>query len=135
MVIDTSALIAILRVEPEAEAFKSRIAVDERPCVSAASLVEAHIVLRRNSPPLIRVLSRMLEVAGAEIVPVDREIAQLANWAYDKYGRGTQANLNFGDLFSYATARKLNMPLLFKGQDFIHTDIESAIKTRPFPQP
>lgn len=125
MVIDTSALIAILMGEPESQVFSRKIALDESPCISAVTLVETHLVLRKRAR-LIGLLEEFMRAAEIEIVPVDPTIAALARWASDHYGRGTKANLNFGDLFSYASAKKLRAPLLFKGDDFGATDIEAV---------
>jgi ribonuclease VapC len=123
MVIDTSVLVAILRQEPEAETLAAYLSRDDQPCLSAASLLEAHLVLSRSSRHLV-LLSELLTQAEVQIVPVTLEIVTAARRACDKYGRGTQAALNFGDLFSYATAKTLDMPLLFKGGDFAHTDVQ-----------
>lgn len=123
MVVDTSAIVAILYGEPEAEVFNLYIARDERPCLSAATLIEAHLLLSKTHE-FLRLLDRFISEAGFEIISVDREIAALARYAAIKYGKNTSANLNFGDLFAYATAKKLKMPLLFKGDDFSHTDLE-----------
>jgi ribonuclease VapC len=125
VVIDTSALAAILLAESDAEAFMREIVLAPQPCMSAATLVEIHLVVR-NSPALRARLDRLIEAAGIEIIPVDRDIAGLARIACDRYGKRRPANLNFGDLFSYATAKMLNMPLLFKGDDFVYTDVEIA---------
>jgi ribonuclease VapC len=125
MVIDTSALIAIIRGEPEARDFARCIAVDARPRISAVTLVEAHLVLRAH-PQLRRLLIELIQEAGIETVTVDEKIANLARLASDRYGKGSRAGLNFGDLFSYATAKAFHVPLLFKGNDFAYTDLEMA---------
>lgn len=125
MVIDTSALIAIVKGEPEAEDFGRRIAADPRPRISAVTLVEAHLALSRQ-PELRQLLLELIMKAGIETVAADATIAGTARLAADRYGRGSEAKLNFGDLFSYATAKALQAPLLFKGNDFIHTDVEIA---------
>ncbi|HEY3936608.1 MAG TPA: type II toxin-antitoxin system VapC family toxin [Bryobacteraceae bacterium] len=126
MVIDTSALVAIVREEPEAETLAAYLSHDDQPCLSAASLLEAHLVLSR-SPQHVVLLSELLAQAEVQIIPVTLEIVTAARRACDKYGRGTQAALNFGDLFSYATAKTLGMPLLFKGGDFAYTDIQRVV--------
>jgi ribonuclease VapC len=122
MVIDSSVLVAVVRRESEAELFTAEIIHDEHSCISAASLVETHLVLSRNRQHVL-LLSEFVSQSGIEIIPVTAEIAAIAQRASTPYGRGTRANLNFGDLFSYATAKALDMPLLFKGNDFIHTDV------------
>jgi ribonuclease VapC len=130
MVIDTSALIAILRGESEAHDFARWIALDARPRMSAVTLVEAHLVLRAR-PQLRQLLIKLIEEGGIETVAVDEKIANLARLASDKYGKGSRASLNFGDLFSYATAKALQSPLLFKGNDFVYTDVEIAGNPAP----
>lgn len=126
MVIDTSALIAILKREPEADEFMQLIAAEPHPRVSAATLIEAHLVLR-TQPELRRWLADLIMKGGIETVAVDEQIAELATLAADRFGRGSRAKLNFGDLFSYATAKALQAPLLFKGNDFLYTDVEIAV--------
>lgn len=127
MVIDTSALIAIIRREPEAEEFTRTIALSPaRSFVSAVSLVEAGLVLsERYYVDLLEILSR-LEVI---IAGFDAEAAAYAIEAARRYGkgRGSKAQLNFGDCCAYGTAKALKLPLLFKGKDFAYTDIASAL--------
>lgn len=125
MVVDTSALIAIVKGEPEANDFGSRIAIDPHPRISAVTLVESYLVLS-SQPELRQLLFDLIIKARIETVVVDEKIAGLARLAADRYGKGTRAKLNFGDLFSYATAKALPAPLLFKGDDFVHTDVEIA---------
>jgi ribonuclease VapC len=129
MVIDSSAVIAILFDEPEAEALLSQIAVAEVCRLSSASLVEIGIVLRRDAATLRRAaFDEMLRLFSIKIEPVTEEQAYLALDAYDQFGKGTghRAGLNYGDCFSYALARQSGEPLLFKGNDFTHTDLEAA---------
>lgn len=125
MVIDTSALIAILNGEPEAHEFLQLIVLDPRPCISAATLIEAHLVLT-GRPEIRQQLAELIVEAGIEAIVVDEKIVGLARQASDRYGKRSPAKLNFGDLFSYATAKALQAPLLFKGNDFNHTDVEIA---------
>jgi ribonuclease VapC len=130
VVVDTSALIAIVRNEPETEAFVRAIAVFRPARLSAASYLEAGIVIDSGGEPAFaRRLDRFLAAAGVAIEPVTAEQATVAREAYRDYGRGSghPAKLNFGDCFSYALARVTGEPLLFKGNDFIHTDLTPAI--------
>lgn len=129
MVIDSSAVIAILFDEPEAEALLSQIAVAEVCRLSTASLVEIGIVLRRDAAaPRRAAFDEMLSLFSIKIEPVTEEQAYLALDAYDRFGKGTghRAGLNYGDCFSYALARQTGESLLFKGNDFTHTDLEAA---------
>jgi len=129
MVIDSSAVIAILFDEPEAEALLSQIAVAEVCRLSSASLVEIGIVLRRDAAaPRRAAFDEMLRLFSIKIEPVTEEQAYLALDAYDRFGKGTghRAGLNYGDCFSYALARQTGEQLLFKGNDFTYTDIEAA---------
>ncbi len=136
MVIDTSAAIAILRAEEEAEDFLSLIAdAPIKPRISAVSLVEAGLALSDSEfDLLIHRLIPQLEITMAEF---DRATAFLAVQASREYGKGrsnSKARLNFGDCCSYATAKTLGLPLLFKGDDFVHTDIEPALKSKRQPK-
>ena len=128
MVIDTSALVAILLDEPERQAFNQQIAADAVRLVSAATLVETTIVLTsRKGPRAQTALDRYLATAGVEIVPVRAEHAAIACDAYRLYGKGRHpAGLNFGDVFAYALAKATGEPLLFKGQDFAQTDLPAV---------
>lgn len=129
MVVDTSALIAILVAEPEAESFMQ--VLDVKPSeVSAATLHEAHCVARRSGIASgTQRLQRLIDLAETRVFPFDVVQLSAARDAYERYGRGTghPARLNMGDCFSYALARTRNLPLLFKGGDFVHTDIVSAV--------
>jgi ribonuclease VapC len=122
MVIDTSAVIAVIAKEAEAKEFADSIRAVKEPRISAASVLEAFLVLTKYKLAL-HLLNEFVSQSGIEIIPVTAEIAAIAQRACTPYGRGTRANLNFGDLFSYATAKALDMPLLFKGNDFVHTDV------------
>ena len=129
MVIDSSAVIAILFDEPEAEALLSQIAAAEISRLSAASLVEVGLVLRRDATaPRRAAFDEMLRLFSIKIEPLTEQQAYLALDAYDRFGKGTghPAGLNYGDCFSYALARQSGEPLLFKGNDFTHTDLEAA---------
>ena len=128
MVIDTSAVIAILAGEPEEIEFLRRMAAAPKLRMSAASLVEAASVLMlRGSGDVEYKLDPFLARAGVEIVPVDEPQALLAREAYRRFGKGRhKAGLNFGDCFSYALAIATGERLLFKGGDFSRTDVGVA---------
>lgn len=129
MIVDTSALIAILRSEPEASAFAETIECAGLRRLSAASYVEVGAVIDRAGDAIAsRRVDELLAIAGIEIEAVTASQAQVAREAYRDFGKGSghPARLNFGDCFSYALARATGEPLLFKGDDFQHTDIASA---------
>lgn len=133
MIVDTSALIAILHDEPEATACIRALYAAPNCRISAASFLEAGIVVdSARSPVPSRRLDDLLRQAGVIIEPVTEEQARIARAAYRDYGRGSghPARLNFGDCFAYALARATGEPLLFKGDDFIHTDIKPALEPR-----
>ena len=130
MIVDTSALIAILNDEPEAAGFAKLIARSEPARISAVSYVEAGAVLdRAGSPAAARGLDRLLDVAAIETAPVTAKQATIARAAYRDFGKGSghAAGLNFGDCFSYALATDTGETLLFKGEDFGHTDVRQAL--------
>ena len=129
MVIDTSALVAILKWEPEGHAFNDAIEQASECLLSAASFVEASIVIESSRGyDRLRDLDLFIATAGIEIVPVDSEQAYLAREAFRRYGKGRHpAGLNYGDCFSYALAKARELPLLFKGRDFPATDISPAV--------
>jgi ribonuclease VapC len=128
MVIDTSALLAILFDEPERRSFSEAIEAAERRMTSAATLVETSMILEsRHGADGVRELDRLLAVANIEVIAVDQEQALLAREAFRAYGKGRHpAGLNFGDCFAYALAMTLTEPLLFKGADFAATDVPRA---------
>lgn len=128
MVIDTSALIAILEDEPERRAFIEKIEGADVRLLSAAAFVEASIVIEaRRGAEGQRLLDLFIERGGIEIAPVDEEQAREARLAFSRYGKGRhQAGLNFGDCFSYALAIASGEALLFKGTDFGGTDVNTA---------
>jgi ribonuclease VapC len=127
MVLDSSAIIAILLKEPEAIQFATEIAESDTILLSAASLLEASIIIEsRLGPDGARDLDLFLYRAEVEIMPVDREQAEVARTAWRKYGKGRHpAGLNYGDCFSYALAKATGEQLLFKGNDFSGTDLGS----------
>ena len=123
MIVDTSALIAILRDEPEARAFAIAIAEADRRRLSAANYLEAAIVIDGSRDPIAsRRVDDLLREGGIIIEPVTEEQAKVAREAYRDFGRGSghAARLNFGDCFAYALAKTMGEPLLFKGDDFLH---------------
>lgn len=125
MIVDSSALVAILLDEPEAPRFAAYLATEE-VSLSAASLTETLLVLRgRAEERIVHELDEMLRVTEVSIVPLDERQARLAGDAYARYGRGSgsRARLNYGDCFSYALAITRDEPLLFKGDGFVHTDV------------
>lgn len=130
MVIDTSAVLAILQNEPERRAFNELIEKAPTRSMSVPSWVEASMVLQsRFGAEGMRDLDRLVETARIEIVPVDQEQGEEAREAFRRFGKGRHAaGLNFGDCFSYGLAKSLGQPLLFKGNDFTETDIQAATK-------
>jgi ribonuclease VapC len=126
MVLDTSALLAILQNEPERRKFNEAIETAETRSLSTASFVECSMILESNyGADGVRDLDLFIAKAQVSLVAVDEEQADLARRAFRKYGKGRHpAGLNFGDCFSYALARALDEPLLFKRNDFSQTDIE-----------
>lgn len=129
MIVDTSALFAILAEEPEAPKFRRAIVEAQRPRISAATLVEARVVVEaRLGPRQRRRLDALLRESHAEVVPFDEEQATIAGDAYRDYGKGSghPARLTLGDCYAYALASQTGEPLLYKGDDFSHTDLRSA---------
>ncbi len=129
MIVDSSALLAILLDEPERAAFLELMTESDVVRISAVTYVEAAAVIdRRGGPTLARQFDALLEAAEVEIVEVTAEQARRARAAYRDFGRGSghPAGLNFGDCLSYALARDVDESLLFKGDDFAHTDVRSA---------
>jgi ribonuclease VapC len=126
MVLDTSAVVAILKNEPERRKFNEAIEASESRSMSTASFVECSMILEsRYGADGVRDLDLFIAKAQVSLVPVDEEQADLARRAYRKFGKGRHpAGLNFGDCFSYALSRALDLPLLFKGNDFSQTDVE-----------
>jgi len=125
MVIDTSVLVAILQREPERRGFIESIEAADSTRMSVASFVETSIVIEsRYGAEGLHHLDRFISRSNIELIPVDREQAQLARSAFSRFGKGRhRAGLNYGDCFSYAAAMSLGEPLLCKGDDFIHTDV------------
>jgi ribonuclease VapC len=130
MIIDTSALIAMLRADPDAEQFTRAIENSTRSRLSAANFLETAIVIDVTGDPIAsRRLDDFVKEAEIQIEPVTEHQAHLARAAYRDFGKGSKhrAKLNFGDCFAYALAKDKGEPLLFKGSDFRHTDVKSAL--------
>jgi ribonuclease VapC len=125
MVVDTSALVAIFLLEPEAEQFAHAILEAPRAAISAANLLEASIILdSRIGHQDSSELEEFIVNVGLDVEPVTLEQVRAARDAYRSYGRGYHpAGLKFGDCFAYALAKTAGVPLLFKGRDFAQTDI------------
>ncbi|HEX5383383.1 MAG TPA: type II toxin-antitoxin system VapC family toxin [Propionibacteriaceae bacterium] len=132
MIVDSSALIAILAGEPDAEELNDVLSGAVRPALSVANYLEAAIVLDRH--PARRAgekLDRYLVAGQVELADVTESQARIARAAYRNFGRGTghPAGLNFGDCFAYALAIDRDESLLYKGNDFQHTDVRSALSS------
>jgi ribonuclease VapC len=131
MFVDASAMVAILVEESDAAALASRLEQAAEPCTSPIAIWEAIAAVARVSNVPIRaaeaILDRFLEQATVGVVPITIAIGRSAVSAFERYGRGRHpAALNMGDCFAYACARELDVPLLFKGDDFPLTDIPIA---------
>lgn len=128
LVVDTSALMAILLPEADGPSFYARLTAARSPAMSSVGKVELLIVLTSRQPATAEALfSRLRQCTALSVITVDETIADLAIAAFARYGKGRHpAALNFGDCFSYALAQWLEVPLLFKGKDFSQTDVQSA---------
>lgn len=129
MIVDTSALIAILRDEPEARSIAKALRNARRKLLAAPTYLETSMAIAgRKALAGKAELDRLLVETGTDIVAFDEEAARAAVNAFLRYGKGRHpAGLNFGDCMSYALARTELMPLLFKGDDFRLTDVEAAL--------
>jgi ribonuclease VapC len=130
MIVHTSAIVALLRNEAEAPRFAKALAAHAGSSrISAANFLEAAIVIDASADPIAsRKFDELMVRAGINVEPVTREQADLARAAYRDFGKGSghPAGLNFGDCFAYALAKARREPLLFKGDDFAHTDVIRA---------
>lgn len=128
MVIDTSAIVAILRDEPEAARLEKALVSDPIRLVPATCVFEARMVMvSRRGEHALAEIDLWLSKIEAEILPIDADLVDLATHAWLAYGKGRHpAALNFADCFSYALAKRADEPLLFIGEDFSRTDIEAA---------
>ena len=128
MVVDTSALLALLGMEPEAARLAAAMEADATRLISAATVVEATLVIEsRHGPAGGRELDLLIAKAGLSVESVTVDQAEVAREAWRRYGKGRHsAGLNFGDCFSYALAKVTGESLLFKGDDFTKTDITAV---------
>jgi ribonuclease VapC len=130
VIIDTSALIAILRAEDDAAAMAYAIEEAAVRRISAANYLETAVAIDSSRDPIAsRRFDELVEAADLSVEPVTREQARIAREAYRDFGKGSghKAGLNFGDCFAYALAKSAGEPLLFKGDDFVHTDVTPAL--------
>jgi ribonuclease VapC len=130
MIVDSSALIAILRDEADAATYADAIEKADVCRISAATFLETAIIVDGSRDPILsRRLDDLVTEAAIAIQPVTEAQARIAREAYRDFGRGSghPARLNFGDCFAYALARERGEPLLFKGDDFTHTDVTPAL--------
>jgi ribonuclease VapC len=130
MILDTSAIVAVLHGEPESELFRKIISENRLLRLSAGTYVELGVVtLRTRNPIVSNSVDDFIARASVAIEPVTERQARIAREAYRDYGKGSghPAGLNFGDCFAYALARDFGEPLLFKGKDFAATDIRPAL--------
>ncbi|MBO0879142.1 MAG: type II toxin-antitoxin system VapC family toxin [Mycobacterium sp.] len=134
MIVDTSAIVAIALGEPGAERLMEALACSPTSRMSAPGYVELCAVMqRRNRPEIGRTVDRLLDAYGIQVESFDADQARVAAQAYRDYGRGSghPARLNLGDSYSYALAHVTGEPLLYRGDDFNHTDIRSASRLNP----
>lgn len=129
IVVDTSALMAILKTEPAAIECETILADSSRRLLmSAATITEAHIVAARNQR--LTEMKMLISASAIEVIPLTSARAERASFAYQRFGKGFHpAALNFGDCFSYATAEEFDCPILYVGDDFGRTDLRSALTT------
>jgi ribonuclease VapC len=133
MIVDSSAMVAIIKLESDWTELSRVMDSANWLSISAASYLETSIVIDGlHDPARSARLDALIEDLGMVVEPVTANQARIARQAYRDYGRGSghPANLNFGDCFSYALAREKREPLLFKGNDFNHTDLRSALEQR-----
>lgn len=130
MIVDSSAVVAILTDEVDGAIYERALLEFPAPVISAATLLESHVVMRRRFGEAgVTAVDRLIREAGVRVVMVDEAQARTASRGHAVYGRGSghPARLNYGDCFSYALAITRDEPLLFKGDDFIHTDVRRAL--------
>jgi ribonuclease VapC len=128
VIVDTSVIIAILKDEPDATAIGATLSRSSDRRMSAVSYVEAGVVVDSNRNPILsRRFDDLLRDVEISVEPVTLNQARIARQAYRDFGKGRhRAGLNLGDCFAYALAKDKREPLLFKGDDFCHTDVEPA---------
>lgn len=130
MIVDASALVAIALDEDGADVLSTTLRGSTSPRISVANLLETWIVIdHRGGPQALPILEDTMSHVGLTVEPVTLAQVHIAREAYAQYGKGSghPAKLNFGDCFAYALAKQSGEPLLFVGNDFVHTDLESAI--------
>lgn len=131
MIADSSALMAIVLDEPESATVVDMLLADKTSQMAAGTWIELAAVISRRDDhaDLFPILEGIVEQLRLEIAPMSIAQARIGHDAYREFGRGTghPAQLNLGDCFSYALAKELDEPLLFKGEDFIHTDVKQAL--------
>jgi len=130
LIVDTSAVLAILRDEPDGDRYGRALAEAGETMISAATFVESAIVVDANHDPVLSGrFDSLLAVAGVQVEPVTSRQAEIARQAYRDYGKGSghPAGLNFGDCFAYEVAKEHDCRLLFVGNDFSQTDVESVL--------
>jgi ribonuclease VapC len=128
--LDSSAIVAVLTLEPGSNQLLRALVKARGRLVSAVTLLETSMVIAGKKPaePVFEPLDEFLADAGAEVMPFDQEQSMLAREAFLRFGKGRHpAALNFGDCAAYALAKSRNVPLLFKGDDFLKTDIVPAL--------
>jgi ribonuclease VapC len=130
MIVDSSVIVAILREEFDAEIYVASLSRSPKSCMASPTYLELVMVMTGGrSPKPMELLDAFLSRMGIEIISFSVDMSRVATKAFLQYGkgRGHKAQLNFGDCISYATSKVEMMPLLFKGDDFRHTDVECAI--------
>jgi ribonuclease VapC len=128
LIVDSSALVAIIREEPDFDSFLSALVRPGRKSISCGNWFETTLRVDNIGPEMSARFDELMSELALEIVPFTIELAMLAREAHRRFGRGRHpAQLNFGDCIAYATAKATGEPLLFKGNDFIHTDITPAL--------
>jgi len=129
MIVDSSVIVCILQDEEDAQIYLELLRRSGVSRLSAATFLETSIVIDRDRDPVVMAsLDEFVQEFGLIVEPVTEAQARIARHAYREFGRGSgsPAQLNFGDCFSYALAMERNEPLLYKGSDFVHTDVRSA---------
>jgi ribonuclease VapC len=133
VIVDTSAIVAILRDEPDADAYVEALASAPETLMSAGTYIETAILVDSNRDPVLSGrLDDLLAAVDLHVQPVTERHAEIARQAYRHFGRGSghPAGLNFGDCFAYALARSTGQALLYKGDDFGRTDVRPALPAR-----
>jgi ribonuclease VapC len=128
MIVDTSAIMAIVLGEPESEAFLQKFTEATSYRISVGTWIELGVVVQRQHPEKAQIVENFLREAGVQYEPVSVEQAEVGRKGYKEFGQasGHKARLNFGDCFAYALAKVTGEPLLYKGNDFVHTDVRAA---------